>query len=79
MPAEPFTAHIDPDDLAKLNLAAGSAQRAQAGNRPRAAAAGAVHHGAHDDRQAARSRSERDRAGRAAGAASGRSYAFRRS
>ncbi|MCY1138475.1 hypothetical protein OWR29_10745 [Actinoplanes sp. Pm04-4] len=39
----------------------------------------AKHHGAGDERQAARQRSEQARAGRAAGAGGGRSYAFRRS
>ena len=37
------------------------------------------HHGARDERLAARQRSERERSGRAAGAVGGRSYAFRRS
>ena len=45
----------------------------------RTSPAGTGHHGARDSRQAARERSGRDRSGRAAGAAGGRSYAFRRS
>jgi hypothetical protein len=73
-----FSVHIDPDDLARQELAAGvsSAAVALPGHESDKAPA---HHGASDSRQAARQRSERDRAGRAAGASGGRSYAFRRS
>jgi hypothetical protein len=73
-----FSVHIDPDDLARQELAAGIASAAvalgdhQEGRAP-------ARHGASDSRQAARQRSERDHAGRAAGASGGRSYAFRRS
>jgi hypothetical protein len=81
MPAQPFTVHVDPDDLARRDLhATVSLPAAPAGpdDRPRPGAA-EQHHGAHDDRLAARQRSGRDRAGRASGATSGRAYAFRRS
>jgi hypothetical protein len=73
-----FSVHIDPDDLARQQLAAGLSAApvdlsgAEGGRAP-------AHHGAADSRQAARQRSERDHAGRATGAAGGRSYAFRRS
>jgi hypothetical protein len=77
MPDQPFTVHVDPDDLARTELAAavplpsltGTARDDAEGDR----------HGARDDRLAARQQSERARANRAAGAAGGRSYAFRRS
>ena len=75
MPAQRFSVSVDPDTLAQLDLAAALAR--PAGRRPAPADAG--HHGAHDRRQAARQRSERDHAGRAAGTGSSRSYAFRRS
>jgi len=73
-----FSVHIDPDDLARQELAAGlsSAEVTLPGQEAGRAPA---HHGAADGRQAARQRSERDHAGRAAGASGGRSYAFRRS
>ena len=78
----PFSVHVDPDDLAQKDLAAGLSLPAlpgdAAGSR-QADGSDVAHHGAGDGRQAARQRSERDRAGRAAGAASSRSYAFRRS
>jgi hypothetical protein len=75
-----FSVHVDPDDLARQQLAAGlSAPAVQAPGHRDAEGPEAAHHGARDSRQAARQRSERDRAGRAAGASGGRSYAFRRS
>jgi hypothetical protein len=78
MPAQPFTVHVDLDDLARQNLAdavtlpstlddtqgTGSAKR---------------HHGNGDDRMEARFRSEREHSSRASSAGRGRSYAFRRS
>jgi hypothetical protein len=74
MPAQRFTVHIDPDDLARNELAAAvpppvllDSDRAE------------TKHGARDERLAARQQSERARSSRAAGAAGGRSYAFRRS
>ena len=77
MPAQPFSVHIDADELARRDLAAAvPVPPAPAGHRKPAAA---EHHGARDSRQAARERSGRARSGRASGAASGRSYAFRRS
>ena len=82
MPAQPFTVHVDPDELARREVAAAvslpSASGAGSG-RPEPDRTAADHHGARDARQAARQRSGRDRSGRAAGAAGGRSYAFRRS
>ncbi|MGX6603840.1 hypothetical protein ACWKSP_17090 [Micromonosporaceae bacterium Da 78-11] len=92
MPDQHFSVHVDPVDLAKQDLAAGlslppvtggSDNQAEAtgleGIGSDAAGLDAAHHGARDGRQAARQRSERARAGRAAGAAGGRSYVFRRS
>ena len=80
MPAQPFTVHVDPDALAQHDLAAAvslpSVPVATGGKR---SAARTEHHGAHDERLAARQRSERERSGRAAGVGGGRSYAFRRS
>ena len=81
MPAQPFSVHVDTatldaDDLARIEVpAAVPLPTATAGNRKPGAA---EHHGARDSRQAARERSGRARSGRASGAASGRSYAFRR-
>jgi hypothetical protein len=81
MPAQPFTVRVDPDDLARQNLAAAVSLPSvadQGAERP--ASAPGEHHGARDGRAAARERSGRDRSGRAASAGSGgRSYAFRRS
>lgn len=73
-----FSVHVNPEDLARQELAAGLSSPAApvAGRRD---ASAPVHHGASDRRQAARQRSGRDHAGRAAGAPGGRSYAFRRS
>jgi len=73
-----FSVHIDPDDLARRQLAAGLSS-ASAEPTSRTGGQAPAHHGASDDRQAARQRSGRARAGRAAGASGGRSYAFRRS
>ena len=72
MPA--FAVHVDPDELARQDLAAAVPNLDTHANPPAIAA----HHGADDARLAARQRSERDHAGRATGG-SGRSYAFRRS
>ena len=75
VPGEPFTVHVDADDLARQQLAdAGPPEPAG-----REAHRAAEHHGARDGRQAARQQSERARSGRASGAGGGRSYAFRRS
>ena len=74
MPEQPFTVHLDPDDLARTELAA-AGPPASLPESGRAEAKRA----ARDDRQAARQQSERARSSRAAGAAGGRSYAFRRS
>jgi hypothetical protein len=79
---EPFSVHVDPDALARQDLAAAVALPGRPGKDPDgtpASGAGDEHHGARDARLAARQRSERDRAGRASGAVGGRSYAFRRS
>ena len=82
MPAPKFTVHVDPDELARRNLA-GSVPR-PVSDSPEAGSAGAGSaatdkHGTRDERLAARQRSERDHAGRASGTGSSRSYAFRRS
>ena len=81
MPGQPFTVHVDPDDLARLDLAAavnllGASGATGAG---RSGSAAAEHHGARDASLAARQRSERERSSRASGAGTSRSYAFRRS
>jgi hypothetical protein len=82
MPDPQFTVHVDPDVLARQDLAAAvsvpalpnleSDDRSEPGLTEE-------HHGARDARLAARQQSERERAGRAAGTSGGRSYAFRRS
>jgi hypothetical protein len=83
MPAQPFKVHVDPDDLARQDLAAAVPLPAVTGSgsaeneKPEAGAT--EKHGTRDERLAARQRSERDRSGRASGTGSGRSYAFRRS
>jgi hypothetical protein len=80
MPAHDFTVHVDPDDLARREVAVAVPLPSVAGKeRPGADRTTADHHGARDARLASRQRSSRDRAGRAAGAGGGRSYAFRRS
>jgi len=82
MPAQPFTVHVDPDDLARQDIAAAVSRPAATGKdsgRPETAPARLEHHGAHDDKLAARQHAKRDRAGHASGTGSGRSYAFRRS
>ena len=80
MPAQPFSVHVDPDDLARQDLAAVVSLPSVSGSGDdRSAPAGITHHGARDERLAARQRSERERSGRASGIGSGRSYAFRRS
>jgi hypothetical protein len=77
MPAERFTVHVDQDEMTKLDLAA-ALSRPIATDHSTAQPI-PVHRGAHDGRQAARQRSDRDHAGRASGTGSARSYAFRRS
>jgi hypothetical protein len=80
MPAQPFTVHVDPDDLARQDLAAAVSRSATTDqDTGRSGSAAIPHHGARDGRLAARQRSEREHAGRASGAAQTRSYAFRRS
>lgn len=80
MPGQRFTVQLNPDDLAVSDFAAALSHPAGDGEpADRRSVPGAEHHGARDGREAARQRSGRDRAGRAAGAATGRSYAFRRS
>ena len=81
MNAPRFSVHVDQDDLAEQDLAAGLSVKPVTGgpsDRPPAAGLDAAHHGAHDGRQAARDRSERAHA-RSGVAGKGRSYAFRRS
>jgi hypothetical protein len=78
---EAFSVHVDPEALARRDLAAVSLRglTGKDGEHRDSAGAAEEHHGARDARLAARQRSERDRAGRASGAGGGRSYAFRRS
>lgn len=81
MPDQPFSVHIDPDDLARRHLTAAVSLPATVTGAPdQQPATGdtAARHGLRDARLAARQRSGRDRAGRATGG-SARSYAFRRS
>jgi hypothetical protein len=80
MPAQPFSVHVDPDDLARHELAAAVPVPSlpESGRTDTDAGTG-TKHGAGADRLAARQQSERARSSRAAGAAGGRSYAFRRS
>jgi hypothetical protein len=74
-----FSVHIDPDDLARRDLAAAvSLPPVTADGSAQPPPTVAAHHGAQDARLLARQRSERDRAGRKSGG-SARSYAFRRS
>ncbi|MFI5891303.1 hypothetical protein ACIA5D_14465 [Actinoplanes sp. NPDC051513] len=74
----PFSVHVDRDDLATQDIAAALGRPAANGDTAdRPGASGTGHHGAHDSRQAARGRSERDHA--RLGAGKSRSYAFRRS
>ncbi|MFF5288246.1 hypothetical protein [Paractinoplanes globisporus] len=74
----PFTVHIDPDELAQRDLAAGLTRPVVAdGGAPRPSAVEAGHRGARDGREAARGRSERNHA--RVGGGKSRSYAFRRS
>ena len=79
---EPFSVRLDPDALARQDLAAAVSLPGlpgKDGDHPASGRVAEEHHGARDGRLAARQRSERDRAGRASGAGGGRSYAFRRS
>ncbi|GLY00075.1 MULTISPECIES: hypothetical protein [Actinoplanes] len=81
MPAQPFSVHLNLDDLARRDIAAALHRTAQPDDTStgQPSDADSAHHGARDSRQAARRQSGRDRSGRAASAGSGRSYAFRRS
>jgi hypothetical protein len=81
MPAQPFSVHLDPDDLARQDIAAAVSRPAVTGaGTGRSGDSAAIdHRGARDGRLAARQRSERERSSRASGTGSGRSYAFRRS
>ncbi|WP_250037898.1 hypothetical protein [Paractinoplanes maris] len=75
MPGQRFTVQLNPDDLAMSELAPVLPRSEGSTSRKTSA----EHHGARDERQAARQQSERAHAGRAAGTGGGRSYAFRRS
>lgn len=75
MPDPDFTVRVDRDEMAERDLAAALSGGAVPPGRPGQVDA---HHGARDDRQAARARSGRDHA-RSGGAGKSRSYAFRRS
>lgn len=77
-----FTVHVDPDELARREVAAAVSLPSATGKdtgRPGPVGAAVERHGTRDARLASRQRSERDHAGRASGVGSGRSYAFRRS
>ena len=77
MPDQPFTVHLDQDDLAKLDLAAALKDTPFADAQPDDSqrSAESKHHGIRDGRDAAPSHAKRTRPTRA----SDRSYAFRRS
>jgi hypothetical protein len=80
MPPKSFAVRVDQDDLAKQDLAAAlTRQPATRPDQPAAvqAAVDAAHHGARDNKQATRGRTERDHARNSGGKS--RSYAFRRS
>jgi hypothetical protein len=83
MPAQQFSIHVNPDDLARQDLAAAvplpSLNGGGSGPETTGESATTAKHGARDERLAARRSSERERSGKAAGTAGGRSYAFRRS
>jgi hypothetical protein len=81
MPAHEFTVHVDPDDLARQDLAAAVHLPAvgATGGTGQSGSAATERHGARDASLAARQRSEQERSSRAPRAGSGRSYAFRRS
>ncbi|GAA4971498.1 hypothetical protein GCM10025331_76370 [Actinoplanes utahensis] len=81
MPAEPFSVHLNLDEIAQRDIAAAlrPAPLPDTGDDHATATTPATRHGAADARQAARERSGRDRSGRAGQASGGRSYAFRRS
>jgi hypothetical protein len=74
MPAQPFTVHVDPDELARLDLEAAVARPRRLSStgtsqRPETGA----------DRVAARERSTREHSSRAGSLGQGCAYAFRRS
>ncbi|OJF13431.1 hypothetical protein, partial [Couchioplanes caeruleus] len=71
MPAD-FSVPVDPDELARQDLAAALDVPSVTSGEHRTP--GPAHHGARDERQAARERSGRARAGRAAAAGGARSY-----
>jgi hypothetical protein len=75
MTDQPFSVHVDADELARQEMAAAEPPIAD----KKSARGAEEHHGARDSRQAARQQSERARSGRASGSGGGRSYAFRRS
>jgi len=79
MPAQPFNVHVDPDVLARQDLAAAVPMPTAVTDGDRAARTSDEHHGARDARQAARQQSGRAHSGRASGTGGARSYAFRRS
>lgn len=79
MPAEPFSLHLNLDELAQRELASALRPARKPGQADQQEDSAATHHGARDARQAARERSGRDHAGRAGRAGTGRACAFRRS
>jgi hypothetical protein len=78
MPAQPFTVHVDTDELAEP-IVAGPEAPAAAGTESRRDRRKRAQGRAGDERLAARLSSERSHGNRAAGVGQGRSYAFRRS
>ncbi|SDS15875.1 hypothetical protein [Actinoplanes derwentensis] len=77
MPAEPFSVHLNLDEIAARDIAAALHPTMPPGpDKDHSTGSAAAHHGAGDERQAARERSGRARANRSSG---GRGYAFRRS
>ncbi len=76
MPAEPFSVHLDLDEIARRDIAATLRPSLPGTDKDQSSGSAATHHGAGNSRQAARERSGRARENRSGG---GRSYAFRRS
>lgn len=78
MPAQPFTVHVDLDDLARQDLT-DAVTLPSTVDAARTTGSAKRRHGSGDDRMEARRRSEREHANRASNTPKGRSYAFRRS
>ncbi|HWS39005.1 MAG TPA: hypothetical protein VN408_40470 [Actinoplanes sp.] len=76
MPAEEFSVHLDLNEIAARDIAESLRPQSLPRSDKDHSSGTSTHHGAGDERQAARERSGRARANRSSG---GRSYAFRRS